>query len=209
MLQLIVVKRNCGIPLLLFFSVLIPNILFALEELIYYEELTYHIEYHEAVTNDGDEFDTPDFQASHRTTAYLRLRENPGTTSPIITTLDSGTEVQLLEIGPTAFIGVAIAPWVKVTSADGDTGWCFSGYLEIIQELFFTEAEVEELTGGIIPIVLNPENLASIVAENNVDTVAPDQSLPPWVLIATAGVIGGAGLAAGGLALLAAKRRRR
>jgi len=200
-------KHNSGILPLLLVGVLISNILPAQEELAFTGD------------NGADEilseeymdwtFDALGFQASHRTIADLRIRENPGTASPILTTLDIGTEVQLLEIGPTAFIGIAIAPWVKIVSSDGYTGWCFSGYLEVIQDLFFVEAGFEDMISGVVPVVLNPENVFNAVFENSVDIVEPTQNLPQWTLITAVCIIGGSALLAGGVALLAARRKRR
>ena len=70
------------------------------------------------------------FRATHKTTDRLRVRETPTTDSQIVTTLDTGTQVQLLETGATETIGGISAPWVKVLSENGFTGWTFSGYLE-------------------------------------------------------------------------------
>ena len=72
------------------------------------------------------------------TTANLRVRETPSTDSPIIATLNSGTEVRILEIGPPSEIGSMTAPWVRVSSANGYTAWVFSGYLQAIQEMAVT-----------------------------------------------------------------------
>lgn len=70
------------------------------------------------------------FFASHRTITRLRVRENPSTTSPIVTTLDSGTEVHILGMGPIDTIDGITASWKKILTSDGYTGWCFSGFLE-------------------------------------------------------------------------------
>ena len=71
-----------------------------------------------------------DRQSRSQTTDRLRVRENPDASSAIVTTLDTGTEVQVLETGNLETIGGITAPWVKVLSANGFTGWAFSGYLE-------------------------------------------------------------------------------
>ena len=55
--------------------------------------------------------DMSGFSASRRTTDRLRLRDNPATASLIVTTLESGTEVQVLETGPSAVIDGITAPW--------------------------------------------------------------------------------------------------
>jgi hypothetical protein len=73
------------------------------------------------------------YSASHKTNDRLRLRDNPNSSSLIVTTLDSGVEVQVTETGASATIDGITAPWVKVISSTGYTGWCFSGYLEEIK----------------------------------------------------------------------------
>ena len=73
-----------------------------------------------------------DRQSRSQTTDRLRVREKPDTGSAIVTTLDTGTHVQLLETGATETIGGITAPWVKVQSENGFTGWTFSGYLETL-----------------------------------------------------------------------------
>jgi len=72
------------------------------------------------------------FRATHTTTARLNVRDNPATTAPLVTTLELGTEVQMLETGSLAIIGEITAPWIRVLSAGGFTGWVFSGFLEAI-----------------------------------------------------------------------------
>jgi len=98
---------------------------------------------------------------SHRSrVADLRLREHPTTASRIITTLDPGTAVQVLEIGHSSQIGVAIAPWVRVVCANGYTGWSFSGYLEITRRWWEpAPAAHAALTPGVVPSVLNQQSI--------------------------------------------------
>jgi len=72
------------------------------------------------------------FETSHMTTARLRVRDDPDTDSLIVTTLDTGAEVQVLETGPVETIGETTAPWARVLTASGFTGWAFSGSLEPI-----------------------------------------------------------------------------
>jgi len=146
----------------------------------------------------------PGFRASHRTlVANLRLRESPSTAAPIIATLDLGTEVELLQIGPQAVIGVAIAPWVRVMSATGYTGWCFSGYLDPILP-WLTEARPTPLAPGIVPGVLNPANVPEIVVVEHSTTAATNTVIPPWMFIAAGATI----LTAAVIALIAGKRKR-
>lgn len=73
------------------------------------------------------------YKTTHRVLENLRLREAADTNSKVVTTLPKDTEVQVLETGSTATINGITAPWVKVVSNSGYTGWCFSGYLEDIK----------------------------------------------------------------------------
>jgi hypothetical protein len=89
------------------------------------------------------------FSASHRTTDRLRIRDNPADVSLVLTTLDSGVEVQVLETGPSAVIDGITAPWVKVATSNRYIGWCFGGYLEEItkpepDDEFSTDVVVED-----------------------------------------------------------------
>jgi hypothetical protein len=72
------------------------------------------------------------FNPTHKTTDRLRVRDNPTTDSAIVTTLDTGTQVQVLETGNQETIGGITAPWVKMLAENGFTGWAFSGYLETL-----------------------------------------------------------------------------
>ena len=76
--------------------------------------------------------DMSGFESSHTTTDRLRIRDNPATDSLIVTTLDLSAEVQVLETGPVETIGETTAPWARVLTASGFTGWAFSGSLEPI-----------------------------------------------------------------------------
>ncbi len=72
------------------------------------------------------------YKTTHHTTDNLRLRDEPNTSSLMVTTLSHGSAVQVLETGEIQTIDGITAPWVKVLSESGYTGWCFSGYLEAI-----------------------------------------------------------------------------
>ncbi len=79
--------------------------------------------------------DMENYKTTHRTTDNLRLREKAAATSLIVTTLNKGTAVQLLETGAMQTIDGITAPWVKVLSETGYTGWCFSGYLVDVERV--------------------------------------------------------------------------
>jgi len=139
--------------------------------------------------------DMSGFHATHTTTDRLRVRDNPTTASLIVTTLDVGTEVQVLETGRTETIGNITAPWVRVLSANGFTGWAFSGFLE-------STAPVVEPAASENIITIFPSNFAdqeSPIAQSPAGT----SPLPLWVLF----VMGGA-VALGGGAVFLVKRKK-
>ena len=76
--------------------------------------------------------DMSSYKPSHRVIDNLRLRDKADTSSLMVTTLPKDMEVVVVETGPSATIGGITAPWVKVVSGFGYTGWCFSGYLEAL-----------------------------------------------------------------------------
>lgn len=60
----------------------------------------------------------------------LRLRESEQTSSEIITTMDVGTKVQVIDYGSAEVIDGILSLWVKVRVIGvGTIGWCFGGYL--------------------------------------------------------------------------------
>ena len=70
---------------------------------------------------------------THYTTDNLRLRSSDVLTSSIITTLPQYTAFRIIETGKTERIDGITAPWVKVITQTGYTGWCFSGYISPIE----------------------------------------------------------------------------
>jgi len=121
--------------------------------------------------------DMSSYRPTHRVTENLRLRDSANTSSLIVTTLQKDTEVQVIETGANATINNITAPWVKVISSTGFTGWCFSGYLE-------------EIVGNNA-IVTNADT-----AENSLVSNEDANSLPFWVWILVGmGVVVGVALA--------------
>ncbi len=122
--------------------------------------------------------DMTNYTPTHTTLDNLRLRDSANTTSKIVSTLSKNTGVQLLETGPSATIDGITAPWVKVLSNNGYTGWCFSGYLE--------------------PLTLPNETKPKTTPQITEPTIEPDKPLVPknnkpfplwWPLIAAVGVV--------------------
>jgi hypothetical protein len=77
------------------------------------------------------------YEKTHTATTNLHIRDGYirdgyGSISPIRLTIPQGTDVQVLNTGRMETIDGITAPWVLVTTAKGDTGWCFSGYLQKI-----------------------------------------------------------------------------
>jgi len=63
----------------------------------------------------------------------LRLRNKPDTSATVITVMEQGSKVTVLEVGQNATIDGTTATWVRVETADGKTGWCFGLYLRETQ----------------------------------------------------------------------------
>ena len=75
-------------------------------------------------------------------TENLKLRSGKATTSDILTVLQAGTRVKILEVGKAETIDGISSNWVQVevqagakdrdgkTITKGTVGWCFGGYLE-------------------------------------------------------------------------------
>jgi len=117
--------------------------------------------------------DMSGFRASHTATARLRVRDEPTTASLIVTTLPLGLEVQVLETGSVSTINEITAPWVKLLSAEGHTGWSFSGYLQPIAASVGATA-TQPAAARLAP----PRNTA-------VDAAPATRGLPPfsWLVI--------------------------
>ena len=104
------------------------------------------------------------YQATHTTTARLRVRDEPTTASLIVTTLDVGAEVQVLETGAMATIDGITAPWVRVLSYNRFTGWVFSGFLQAVY--------VPEEPASIVAISAElPVPVVSEQGQNNSNTM--------------------------------------
>lgn len=68
---------------------------------------------------------------SYLTSDNLRLRKKEDTSSDIITTMEKGTEVKILEFGKLEVIEDSVGYWVYVqVKGTKYKGWCFGGFLE-------------------------------------------------------------------------------
>jgi hypothetical protein len=138
--------------------------------------------------------DMTNYTPTHTTSDNLRLRDSANTNSKIVSTLLKNTDVQLLETGfLAAIIDGITAPWVKVLSNTGYTGWCFSGYLE--------------------PVALPNENKMPDATEITEQTIEADKPIVPenkkpfplwWMLIGAGGVV----IVASVLVVIALRRRK-
>jgi len=73
---------------------------------------------------------TANTAAVYYATQNLRLRSEPDTsTDNRIKSIPAGERVELLETGKTQTIDGISAPWFRVKTEDGTTGWAFSGFL--------------------------------------------------------------------------------
>jgi hypothetical protein len=70
------------------------------------------------------------FQPTHTVVDRLTLRSEASTRASAITVLPLAAQVQKLEEGSTVTIDGIRAPWFRVVTSSGETGWVFSGYLK-------------------------------------------------------------------------------
>jgi hypothetical protein len=71
----------------------------------------------------------PTFPATHRLTADIKLYTEQDFNSAVVASLGKGTAVQLKGYGEYTDIDGETAKWAQVSTAEGQTGWVFSGYL--------------------------------------------------------------------------------
>ncbi len=106
------------------------------------------------------------FIPTHYVTYNLRIRENQSLNSEIITTLPQFTAVTILETGEVETINSITAPWVRVQSQTGFSGWCFSGYIEQIETNIANEisSRIANRVPGTYPRFQLPEttNIESV-----------------------------------------------
>ena len=131
------------------------------------------------------------YQTTHRTIDRLRLRNEASTLAMVVTTLENGTEVQVLETGPAMTIDGITANWVKVLSSTQYSGWCFSGYLEQVA----TEINYQD----------NALGNNDMFNETEISTNQVDKAKIPLLLILV--IIGGI-VIAGGIVAFVLKRKK-
>jgi hypothetical protein len=125
----------------------------------------------------------------------LKLRESPETAGAVITTMEHGSKVTILEIGQDAVIDGVSSPWVKVQTASGLVGWCYGLYLRGMR----FEPTPEELAVTVKSKAEETEN--SVVKEES----AKANTLPIWAL---AVIAGGVIAVAVGVVLIIKKSRK-
>ncbi|MDR0321917.1 MAG: SH3 domain-containing protein [Treponema sp.] len=72
-------------------------------------------------------------------TNNIYLYENADISSPIML-LPRFSALKILEYGETETIDNITAPWIKITSQSGYTGWCFSGFVSQVENNIAEEA---------------------------------------------------------------------
>ncbi|MCR5284553.1 MAG: SH3 domain-containing protein, partial [Treponema sp.] len=117
---------------------------------LYCIENTWDPEWREQWNNEHINFDNQDSASSTNVAVSkvmtcndnLRLRSQEATSSSVITTMQKGTKVKILQLGKAETIDGINSNWVQVeilTGAKdkdgkeikpGTTGWCYGGYLE-------------------------------------------------------------------------------
>jgi hypothetical protein len=133
--------------------------------------------------------DMAGYTTSHITLDNLRLRDSPDTSAAVVTTLLQGADVQILETGAAATIDGITAPWVKVLSSSGYTGWCFSGYLEpIAKPVAKVEESVAETPPSVEPAAEAPST-PNPIPRTPPPEIKSTAGLPPPFIIAGASAL--------------------
>ena len=90
---------------------------------------------------------------THYTSDFLRLRKDENLKSEIITVLEPNLGIEIIEKGKNETIDGIAADWVKVKCANGYIGWCFSGYLNPIENDVANtlSKEVAKIEAGAYP----------------------------------------------------------
>ena len=128
----------------------------------------------------------------------LRLWENPDMESAVLSTLDRGSMVTMLEIGGGKTVDSVTAPWVQAETGAGEIGWVFGLYLrEVTNEPMLTAEAAFDNAGVSVEIAVVPQ------ADSVVESGGGMPPLSAWVWLAVAG-----GLAAVGGAVLAVRRKK-
>ncbi|MDR0387405.1 MAG: SH3 domain-containing protein [Treponema sp.] len=70
---------------------------------------------------------------THYAADNLRVRRDGTLSASIITTLPAYTALKILETGRSETIDGITAPWIRIVSQTGYTGWCSSGYVKQIE----------------------------------------------------------------------------
>jgi hypothetical protein len=126
-----------------------------------------HGEVPEENTNDiANDFN--ENRMTHYVSDNLRLRDGDNLSSRVIATLPQYMALRIIETGRTDEIDGITAPWIKIVSQTGSTGWCFSGYVSqiednVIEGLAAAFANRKSLTyPKRRDVFLNRENVSSI-----------------------------------------------
>jgi hypothetical protein len=96
-----------------------------------------NIEFHDILLNNFSIVEQNDYRyhpMTHLTKINLRIRSEPDSSKEnVITVLSENTLVEVLEEGVIITLDGITAPWYKISTQDGVSGWCFSGYLQDIR----------------------------------------------------------------------------
>jgi hypothetical protein len=139
----------------------------------------------------------------YRALENLQLWDEPDMSGGIITTIEQGSRVIILEIGSSAVIDDVTTPWVQVKTSGGKTGWCFGLYL---RETRFEPAqeEFEKIVKSAETAQINDEEITN---QDN-STMPPETKEKKSVNWSIFG-IGFIVLSAGGAAVLIIVKRKK
>ncbi len=90
---------------------------------------------------------------THYTSDFLRLRKDENLKSEVITVLEPNLGIEIIAKGKNETIDGITANWVKVKCANGYIGWCFSGYLNPIENdvASVLSEEIAKIKAGSYP----------------------------------------------------------
>jgi hypothetical protein len=139
----------------------------------------------------------------YRALEDLQFWNEPDMSGEIITTMEQGSKVTILEIGASAVIEGVTTPLVQVKTSGGETGWCFGLYLrEIRHEL--TQEEFEEIVKNIKTTQINDEKIINQDNSTMPSSETVEKKSVNWSIFGIGFIV----LSAGGATVFIVKRKK-
>jgi hypothetical protein len=111
---------------------------------------------------------------THYVTDNLRLCNSDTLSSSIITILPKYTALKIIETGKSEIIDGITAPWTRIVTQTGYTGWCFSGYIRKIEDNVAEDisASFEDRKNGTYPGTYYFSNRGNISSSDVIKSAA-------------------------------------